>query len=450
MNLKWSCTVLVKGTYPHSEKPFRFLPRLFCPCSILLVVIAAGASVRAQDETPPQVPQLPPAVVTTTANAPAAEAPTVQTRVGRARSLAAVGNFTAAATELEALRADATADEATRDVARLLLMGVYLKQSNYTRADGLLDESFKARASQQESSAGHLYFALAGQLINGVRSRLDRYHEFGLNPAGAELSAEAASDVDQLRTLLERVVDHAKTIQEQQQEGRAGGAQRAQGSEATALVEEASAARLALSRGPRERTRWQRELADARQRLMNPASQVAVLRRTAAPAPRPDNSRTAADARGVNPGAPANASAATANAATPNAVTTAPPASTSTQPAAPQPRNSTPETPNQKTDAVAPGDDAPPLPLGSLHDKATQRVNPGYPPSARNLRVTGVVTVHVVVNTEGVVEAVERTNGPVLLQQAAADAARRWKFRPTLVEGQPVRVSGFISFNFTL
>jgi protein TonB len=82
--------------------------------------------------------------------------------------------------------------------------------------------------------------------------------------------------------------------------------------------------------------------------------------------------------------------------------------------------------------------------------KAKQRVSPSYPPIARTARVSGVVTVYLVVNEKGEVESVERAIGPMQLQQAATDAARRWKFTPTVVDGQPVRVAGFLSFNFTL
>lgn len=135
----------------------------------------------------------------------AAEPAGVQSRIERARSLAAIGSFTAAASELETILAG-TNDDAVRDVVRILLMGVYLKQSNYTRADNLLDESFKARTRGNENTT-RVYFALAGSLVNGVRSRIDRYREFGLNAASLELPAEARSDIDQLRVLLERVVE---------------------------------------------------------------------------------------------------------------------------------------------------------------------------------------------------------------------------------------------------
>ena len=70
--------------------------------------------------------------------------------------------------------------------------------------------------------------------------------------------------------------------------------------------------------------------------------------------------------------------------------------------------------------------------------------------AAKSARITGVVTVHLVVDEKGAVAAIERASGPQLLQQAATEAARRWRFRPTLIAGQPVRVTGYINFNFAL
>src|SRR5207253_7216037 len=94
--------------------------------------------------------------------------------------------------------------------------------------------------------------------------------------------------------------------------------------------------------------------------------------------------------------------------------------------------------------------DGGPVAVGSLAGKAKQRVSPAYPPLARTARVSGIVTVYLVVNEKGEVESVQRADGPAQLQQAATEAARRWKFLPTVGDGQPVRVSGYLSFNFSL
>jgi protein TonB len=88
--------------------------------------------------------------------------------------------------------------------------------------------------------------------------------------------------------------------------------------------------------------------------------------------------------------------------------------------------------------------------VGSLVGKARSRVPPTYPTLARTARVTGSVTVFLIVSEKGEVESVIRAEGPQQLQQAAIEAARRWKFNTTEIDGRPVRVTGYLSFNFTL
>jgi protein TonB len=85
-----------------------------------------------------------------------------------------------------------------------------------------------------------------------------------------------------------------------------------------------------------------------------------------------------------------------------------------------------------------------------LITKAKDKVAPSYPAQARTTRVAGTVTVFLTVDEKGEVAEVKRTNGPELLRRAAEDAARRWKFKPTIINGQPVRVAGYINFNFAL
>jgi protein TonB len=131
-------------------------------------------------------------------------------------------------------------------------------------------------------------------------------------------------------------------------------------------------------------------------------------------------------------------------------------ASTGAQPSSGAKAGAPPQQARQTGDAQqSPAGDAKkneggPVSVGSLAGKAKQRVSPAYPQIARMSRVSGVVTVYLVVNEKGEVEKVERADGPTQLQQAATDAARRWKFLPTVIDGQAVRVTGYLSFNFSL
>ena len=66
------------------------------------------------------------------------------------------------------------------------------------------------------------------------------------------------------------------------------------------------------------------------------------------------------------------------------------------------------------------------------------------------MRASGVVKVEVAIDEEGNVTEIKSTSGPVLLQGSAKDAIKKWKFRPVMVDGQPVKATGFVSFNFSL
>ena len=396
----------------------RSTPRLF-KISFALLIIAAFA--------PPARAQTP---------ASELDANGIQRRVTRARALAAAGNLPAARSELEALQRTAGVDPSVREITLVLLAGIYIDQADYTYAENLLNAAFAARATGGESAA-RAYFVLAGQVLGGVRARLERYRVFGLNVADDELPGEAAGDLDRLRTLIERVFAQGRQLRDEN----------ARNMDATALLEEAAGVRQRLSRKEDERARWQAEVADARQRLIGADRRVASNGATPSPSPRAQTTSTPAGAS--QPAAqpaptPAVAAPATSTSATSTAGN-APPGTTQSGGA-----TGTNAPANSQAAAPAGAADGKPLEVGLLLPKATDKPAPTYPQTARAARVTGRVTVFLMVDEKGAVAKVERTDGPELLRGAAADAARRWKFRPTVVNGQPVRVSGFINFNFTL
>ena len=80
---------------------------------------------------------------------------------------------------------------------------------------------------------------------------------------------------------------------------------------------------------------------------------------------------------------------------------------------------------------------------------ATRQVQPVYPPAARSTRTAGVVRVELLIDENGEIEQIRSVTGPILLQESAKDAVRKWKFRPMIIEGQTVKIIGFVSFNFS-
>jgi TonB family protein len=82
--------------------------------------------------------------------------------------------------------------------------------------------------------------------------------------------------------------------------------------------------------------------------------------------------------------------------------------------------------------------------------KLIQRVEPVYPELAKRARIVGKVTLVVTVNEEGFVSDVRVTSGHPLLNEAAVEAVRQWRYSPTLLNGEPVPVMTTVTcvFNF--
>lgn len=357
----------------------------------------------------------------------ASETDAGQKRLKRARALIAAHKLGAAAAELDAIR-NATTDDSVRDVARIMLMSIYLEEGDYIRAQSLLEETYKLRSVQNENST-RTYFALAGQAVGGAREHLGRYRSFGINIADKELPAEAANDLDHMRMLLDRVAEQAREMCSQSEKS----------FDALGLLEEVANVRGTLARTKKERLQWQREIADVRQKLAVSEMRIASTGNL------PVNIISTTSQQKAN-----NTPAASPPSSAPNHAT-----DTNSRKTAATPENddAPSQAPGNTTSDKPEGSTAPngqPVEVGSLIDKATQKVNPSYPQPAKMARITGVVKVYLEIDETGVVATVQSTDGPNLLRQAAMNAARRWKFRPTIVGGQPVRVMGFINFNFTL
>jgi protein TonB len=69
---------------------------------------------------------------------------------------------------------------------------------------------------------------------------------------------------------------------------------------------------------------------------------------------------------------------------------------------------------------------------------------------AEAAQVSGPVVVEITVDEEGNVISARAVSGHPLLRDAAVEAARQWNFTPTTLQGEPVKVIGTLTFNFTL
>jgi outer membrane biosynthesis protein TonB len=85
---------------------------------------------------------------------------------------------------------------------------------------------------------------------------------------------------------------------------------------------------------------------------------------------------------------------------------------------------------------------------GVINGSATYLAVPGFPSIARNAGVWGNVSVQVVIDEAGNVTSAFATSGDLLLKQASVKAALASKFKPTLMDGKAIKVSGIIVYSF--
>lgn len=451
----------------------------------VFMIFAAFLTVAAQDG--PKTTTLselksssPPATPTT--------AEVMRDRIATAKAYLVVKNYPAAVYELENIRRE-TNDPTVNRVLNVLLMHAYLEQGDYQKAQAFLKELHKNPAKALD------YFAVAGQVISGARTQLARYKALGVSVSDTTLPDEAKEDLDQMRETLELVATQSELI----------GKRKEMAGTAFAVLEETSAARGNLARDAYDERRWRDQVSEAREKIVTPRSNIidavespivtrsqtpdvtlvaqTVEEEDSAPAPvQLEAEKSKAESAQLKPVVDEKTVAATDKPV--GSVTR--PAKKEPVPADPKPdkvlptdrkvrvitsaeRKPTDEKPARdrdqpnvrSTDQVAEKkpseniasssvDDDSPVSMGSLIGYATKRVNPVYPRQARTMRMQGTVKVEVIIDEDGNVSKVENTSGPTLLKRAASDAIRKWQFTPFTIDGQPVKATGFVSFNFNL
>ena len=78
------------------------------------------------------------------------------------------------------------------------------------------------------------------------------------------------------------------------------------------------------------------------------------------------------------------------------------------------------------------------------------QVLPVYPAIAKTAHVSGTVRLHAVIAKDGSIQELQYVSGPALLMRAAMDAVHEWKYRPTMLNGEPVEVDTTIDVVFSL
>jgi protein TonB len=87
---------------------------------------------------------------------------------------------------------------------------------------------------------------------------------------------------------------------------------------------------------------------------------------------------------------------------------------------------------------------------GVLEAQLISRIEPRYPPIAVETKTAGTVRLHAIISRDGLITSLDVLSGHPFLVMAALDAVRQWRYRPTLLNGEPVEVETSITVIFRL
>ena len=442
--------------------------RRFCTSIIFSTAVACAASAQTSQasivptqQTPAAQPQVQVAKAPTSGDV-------MRDRISKAKAYIAVRNYNAAVYELENIRRE-TSDVSVNAVTNVLLMNSFLEQGDYKRASDFLTELYNQQKTTKPN-AGEFYASVSAQVVKSARNQIDRYRALGLTVSDRNLPLEAVNDIERMRETLELVVKQAKEM----------AADKNKSAAAMGMLEEATSTRSALARDDYDARRWRDEVADSREDIVNARSVItnavdgtttaaAIPQATAAVVSPATGTPTAVSQTPVylpektvfkpvsqdNPASPPDSLVAAAEKQLPAPNDAAPVAAQPQQPrtrivpSAPKTEPAPPRTePAAKPTSSESG--ASPLEIGSLFAYATTKTAPVYPAAAKTIRASGAVKVEVTIGENGEVASVDKASGPMMLQTAAKDAIRKWRFKPFTRDGQPVKAIGFVTFNFNL
>jgi periplasmic protein TonB len=398
-------------------------------------------------------------------------------QLSRARVLLATKNYNAAVLELNTIRKESQ-DEYVQNVALSMLMNVFIEQNDYKKAQDLLTETYTSHKSSTKNT--EIYYSVAAQIVRGSKIQVERYRSLGLNVRDVNLPKEADADVDKMRALLELVVKQTEDL----------GVSGKQTEDSMALLDESSTARSVIARDEYDANRWKIKIIDFREKMATSRSKIVNVYEDPAASSETVASSTPPKPLSTPLSTPLKVSEKneispkvelpvktqevakielkpieTKTILVPKQTEFLPEKIEITKPDTVEETKKTTADEalvvmkakqnadlvvEKQNDIVSTTFSNEPMQIGSLREYATTAIQPQYPIIARNMRLSGVVQIDVLVDETGKVTTIEKSSGPDILRRAATDALKKWKFKPFLRDGQAVKATGFVKFNFAL
>jgi protein TonB len=88
--------------------------------------------------------------------------------------------------------------------------------------------------------------------------------------------------------------------------------------------------------------------------------------------------------------------------------------------------------------------------MGVTQGLLVRKINPTYPALARQARIQGTVILQAQISKNGDIENLQLISGHPMLAPAAIEAVKQWKYKPYILNGEPVEVDTQVTVNFTL